>query len=394
MYKKVSVLLDNSSYSLWSLDRCLEMAPFFGSTLIGNHAYATRLHEGRFVQMEPGLPAKYQKEEELQKQRDIHASLIEKGLTIISDSYLDVFQHRCEAKKTPFERRMVEGKNYAMLVKDIEESSYDLVAMGVKGLGEVQTTEIGSVCERVARRIKVDTLITKNARPLKNGHLVVGIDGSGQSYAAMKTAIELSKKMDCRITALAVFDPDFHYKVFDSIAKVLSEEAGEIFKFKEQEKLHEEIIDSGLEKIYADNLELAENMAKKEGVEVHSKVLSGKPYDQILNWLGGKDISMLLIGKVGVHTDNGLDIGSNTENLLRNAPCNVLLVSRTEKPEVEEERLEDIEWTPEAIEMLNRVPGFVRNMVRGHMEGNARKAGKKVITDDMMKEARSKMMGM
>ncbi|MBI3793882.1 MAG: PCP reductase family protein [Nitrospinae bacterium] len=41
--------------------------------------------------------------------------------------------------------------------------------------------------------------------------------------------------------------------------------------------------------------------------------------------------------------------------------------------------------------MLERVPGFVRNMVRGHMEGNARKDGKRTVTLEMMEEARKKM---
>ncbi len=50
-----------------------------------------------------------------------------------------------------------------------------------------------------------------------------------------------------------------------------------------------------------------------------------------------------------------------------------------------------MEWTAEALEMLNRVPGFVRNLVRGHMEANSRKEGKTKITLEMMLEARKKM---
>lgn len=395
MYKNILALLDNSDYSLWGLDRAIELANELGSTIYGTHSYAARLHEERFIQMEPGLPERYQAPDELERQRQIHGELIEKGLGIISDSYLDVFQERCDAKGVPNKRRVMEGKNYSSLVKEIETNSYDLVTLGIRGLGEVKSSQVGSVCERVTRRVNTDVLIAKNGKTLNGGHIVVGIDGSQQSYAAMQTAIDFSKRFGCKVTALAVFDPEFHYRVFHNIAKVLSEEAGKVFKFKDQEKLHEEIIDSGLEKIYRDHLNSAMEMAAREGLTngnaAKSEVLSGKPFDAILNWIEGKDIALLMLGKVGVHYDEGLDIGSNSEFLFRHAPCNVLLVSRKTKPELVEEKGPEVEWTAEALEMLNRVPGFVRNLVRGHMEANSRKEGKTKITLEMMLEARKKM---
>ncbi len=395
MYKNIFTMLDNSSYSLWSVDFALELAKQFDSRVTGNHAYASKLHEDRFIQMEPGLPEKYQAPEEIQKQRDIHGSLIERGLELISDSFIDVFVERCEKKGIKnYKREMSEGKNYSVLVKDIKKADYDLVAMGACGLGEVESTQLGSVCERVNRRIKVDTVIMKNGTQVHDGHLVVGIDGSEESFSAMRAAIQFNKLFGCKITALSVFDPEFHYKVFDSIAKVLSEEAGKVFKFKEQEALHEEIIDSGLEKIYRDHLEQAIKMAKDEGVEIEAKVLSGKAYDEIIKWVKDKKIALLMVGRIGVHQDEGLDIGSNSENLLRNANCNLMLFSSKYTPaDLEQDPSDEVQWTEKALKMLDRVPSFVRKMVRGHIEANARKSGQKLITEEIMIKARKKMMG-
>ena len=148
MYKTIFVMLDNSDYSLWALDRSIDLAGQFGAKLVGAHVYAAKLHEDRFVQMEPGLPAEYQEPAKLQEQRDIHGELIEKGLRIISDSYLDVFQSRCDAREIPHSRKALEGRNYAELTREIKANCYDLVAMGARGLGEVPTTRLGSVCER------------------------------------------------------------------------------------------------------------------------------------------------------------------------------------------------------------------------------------------------------
>jgi nucleotide-binding universal stress UspA family protein len=391
MFQNILVMLDNSDYSLWAVDRSLDFARVFGAKLIGAHVYAAKLHERRFTQMEPGLPAEYQEPAKLQEQRDIHGELIEKGLKLISDSYLDVFMAKCKEHGVEGDGKTMEGRNYAELVKDISSNGYDLVAMGAKGLGEVPTSQIGSVCERVTRRINVDTLVMKAPMALKGGHVVVGIDGSEQSFAAMQSAIAMAKRLGAKVTALTVFDPEFHYKAFHSIAKVLSEEAGKIFRFDQQEKLHNEIIDSGLEKIYRDHLEKARAMAREEGVEPECHVLAGKPYDKILEWLGGKDVSLLILGKIGVHGSDELDIGSNAENLLRNAKCNVMLVSRRMKPAEPDAAQTPVNWDEDAIELLNRVPGFVRNMVRGHMEAQARRAGSARVTAAMMKQARQKM---
>ncbi|HRG70053.1 MAG TPA: SDR family NAD(P)-dependent oxidoreductase, partial [Thauera aminoaromatica] len=48
----------------------------------------------------------------------------------------------------------------------------------------------------------------------------------------------------------------------------LNEEAGKVFRFKEQEKLHEEVIDSGLAKIYQSHLDISREIAQAEQTDV------------------------------------------------------------------------------------------------------------------------------
>ena len=104
--------------------------------------------------------------------------------------------------------KMYDGKNYKVIADDINESDYDLVILGALGLGAVRDSMIGSVCERVTRRIKTDALVIKNTAPIEDqlaangngevghiagGHIVVAIDGSPESFAGLRTAIELGK---------------------------------------------------------------------------------------------------------------------------------------------------------------------------------------------------------
>ncbi|MBE9536417.1 MAG: universal stress protein [Proteobacteria bacterium] len=391
MYKKILVPLDSSKCSNAAIELALKLAKPFGSSVTGSHVYAAKLHDDRFRQMESGLPPKYQEEKELERQRDIHDDLITKGLEIISDSYAQHFETKATEAGVAFSNKSLEGKNYLEIVKDVESSDYDLVIIGALGLGAVRKSQIGSVCERVMRRIDRDLIIVREEGA--KGKYVVAIDGSTHSFAALLSAIALAEADNAEVEAIAAFDPDYHYTAFKSIENVLSEEAGKIFKFKEQEKLHEEIIDKGLAKIYQGHLETAAEMAKEKGVEIKTTLLSGKPFEEILKYVEKEAPALLLMGRIGFHAAPGLDIGSNTENCVRAAKCNVMVVSREiNPPQKEATPDEGLPWADEAEELLNRIPKMARGMVRKMVGEFALKKGCTEVTGDIMREARAKMM--
>lgn len=393
--KTILIPVDNSNYSNLAIEAGISLAKKFNSTLIGSHVYAARLHDQRFTQMESGLPPEYQEADELERQRKIHDSLITKGLQIISDSYLDHFENRCKTAGVPFQRKTMEGKNYTQIVKDIDESRYNLVIMGLLGLGALERSIIGSVTSRVVRRSKSDILIVKRKEDWDR-KIIVAVDGSPQSFAAVKICAALAKAFNCALEAVAVFDPQFHIVAFRSIAGVLSEEAGKIFRFKEQEKLHDEIIDKGLEKIYEGHLNNAKKAAKEEGLDINTALLSGRPFDKVLEYVERENPSLIAAGKVGYHTDNGLDLGSVTENLLIQSSCNLLIVTQKHTVEAAGRQeagagLQELPWTKEALSRLDRVPPFVRNMAKKAIIGYAVEKGYTEITEEVLQEAREKM---
>jgi len=394
-FKTILIPVDNSEHSNFAIDMGISLAKKFDSTLIGNHVYAARLHDQRFTQMESGLPPEYQEPQELKRQRNIHDSLITKGLQIISDSYLDYFEKKCREAGGLFERKALEGKNYSQIVKDINENNYNLVIMGSLGLGALKRSVIGSVTSRVARRSKSNILIVK--KPVDwNRKIIVAVDGSPQSFAAVKNCVTLSKIFNIPLLAVAVFDPQFHVVAFRSIAGVLSEEAGKIFRFKEQEKLHDEIIDKGLEKIYQGHLDNAKKIARDEGLEINTVLLSGRPFDKVLEYIEKENPSLVAVGKIGYHTDNGLDLGSMTENLLFQSQCNLLIVTeghrvKTVSSQQSAVTSKELPWTDAALSRLERVPPFARNMAKKAVTGYAIEKGYKEITEEVLLEARERM---
>ncbi|MDP6979786.1 MAG: universal stress protein [Myxococcota bacterium] len=392
-FQALLVAVDCSDHSNAATKQAVSLAEIWQGKLTGLHAFAAKLHDHRFKQMEGGLPEQYRKEEELEHQRDVHDDLITRGLELISDSYLDQTERACRDRGVAFERLGHEGRNYKVILDEAHGGSHDLLVLGSQGLGAVQSGVVGSVCERVARRTPIDTLVVKELdRKIGDGPILVCLDGSHQSFGGLLTALELGRRFDAPVHAIAVFDPYFHYVAFNRIADVLSDEAGEVFRFKEQEKLHEEIIDSGLAKIYQAHLRIAESIAGKEGEQVETVLKAGKPYDAILKHVAELQPGLLIMGKTGIHTNDELDIGGTTQHLLRMAPCNLWISLRTHVPDIETVAHETTSWTDEAEERMKRVPDFVRNMARMAILRYAQERGHTVVTASIVEEATAELM--
>ena len=394
MYKKIFVPVDNSEHSLSAVDMAVTLAGQFDSTVVASHAYAARMHDYRFKQMEYTLPEEYLIEEAMEKQRKIHDTLITMGLELISDSYLVVAEERCKAAGIPFEPKMYDGKNWKVIAEDIDESDYDLVIMGALGLGAVKDSTIGSVCERVTRRVRTDTLVIKNLDPetisvdrKPEGNIVVGIDGSPESFAGLRTALALGQKTGRQVEAVSVYDPYLHYAMFNSIVNVLTEKASKVFRFKEQEQLHEEVIDTGLAKIYQSHLDIARRIADEAEVDLKITLLDGKAFEKMLQYIRREEPWLLVLGRIGVHSDEDMDIGSNTENLLRQAPCNILLSSKRYVPPVDVSAEESMLWTEPATRLLNTAPDFARGIARTTIHRWAMERGHSVITRKIVEQA-------
>ena len=390
MYKHIYVPVDNSDFSNRAIDLAVELGKAFEARLTGIHVYAARLHDYRFKQMEYTLPEEYKDENELERQRKIHDSLIAMGLQLISESYLDVMAKKATDAGLTCERKMIDGKHYKVLIDDTKASDYDLVIMGALGMGAVKDSQLGSVTERYVRHVDRDTLVVRSPDALKDaqGAIVVCVDGSPQSFHGLKLGIALSKALGRPLQAVGVYDPYLHYAMFNGIVGVLNEKASKIFRFKEQEQLHEEIIDTGLAKIYQSHLEIGRKLAADDGIELGITLLDGKCFEKILTFARKEQPWLLIMGRVGVHSEeNETDLGSNTENLLRLAPCNVLLTGGTFYPPLDVKAEEIISWTEEAEARMERVPPQVKGVARTALLRYAIEQGHTVITNKVIDEA-------
>src|SRR4029079_14384415 len=321
MYKSIYVPVDNSDHSNRAVACAVTLGKTFTAKLAGCHVYAAGLHDYRFRQMEYTLPEEYIDEVELERQRKIHDSLITMGLKLISDSYLDGMSGLCRDWGIEFEPRMMDGKHHVEILKDLDGSEYDLVMIGALGIGRSRDSVLGSVCERVAQRADRDVWVVKHIPEpdeAERDTILVGIDGSPQSFGALMTAIDLARAFGKKVETIAVYDPYLHYSVFNGIVNVLTEQAAKVFRFEEQNQLHEEIIDTGLAQIYQSHLEVSERIAREERLASKKTLLDGKPFQKILDHARNTNPWLIVVGRIGVHSPKDeTGVGSHDEENLR-----------------------------------------------------------------------------
>src|SRR5260370_3452424 len=123
VYREIFVPVDNSQHSDWAGERAMELCRQSDGQITGTQVYAARLHDVRFRQLETGLPARFQTPDEIKKQRKIHDKLIEKGLQLIADSFLDRLGQRCQAAGVGLTRQLLEGINYEEVVNEVNRGA-------------------------------------------------------------------------------------------------------------------------------------------------------------------------------------------------------------------------------------------------------------------------------
>ncbi len=396
MYKSIYVPVDNSDLSNRAVTCALGLGKAYSAKLVGCHVYAAKLHDYRFRQMEYTLPEEYIDEVELERQRKIHDSLITMGLKLISDSYLDGMSRLCGESGLEFEPRMMDGKHHIEILKDLAGSQHDLVVIGALGIGRARDSVIGSVCERVARQSDRDLWVVKHVPEpgeAERDTILVGVDGSPQSFGALMTAFDLARTFGKKVEAIAVYDPYLHYSVFNGIVGVLTEKAAKVFRFEEQNQLHEEIIDTGLAQIYQSHLEVGERMGSEAGIAIKKTLLDGKPFQKILDHARKTNPWLIVLGRIGVHSPKDeTELGSNTENILRAAACDVLLSTRLVVPRLDVRAEETIRWTPEAEARMTHVPEQVKGIARTGVLRLALEKGHSVVTSAVIDEAMDRFM--
>lgn len=397
LYQTILISVDNSEHSRYAEELGLIFGKALNAKITGLHVYSGMFHQFRFKILEEHLPNKYQKEEVLDYQRKIHSVLIERGLELISLEYMKHLNDACHQSGILFEEKLVDGKNSDAIIE--QANTHDIVMMGALGIGSVPGfSTLGSNTRRVLQSVDSDVFIVRKKCDIKN--IIVGIDGSDYSFKVLEHAAQLATHFDAKLHVFSCYNPGLHRVVFQSLANVLSDEAGKVFKFREQEQLHNQVIDHSLENLYQEHLEKSRIITEQYHVPVSTELLKGKPYIKLNEKATEIDADLLIVGRFGMHRGQKERIGSNAERTVELAKTNVLVVSleknnRTHNSASDSyqninEHMEKLIWNDDAKKRLENIPSFARPMAILAIERYAREKGINLITPDIMRAARGR----
>jgi len=397
MYRHIAVAVDNSadaSHAEAGAVALARAAP--GAEITGYHVYSGIFHGLRFQALETYLPEEYRTAETLEYQRRIHSVLIGRGLEVISSEYLKRLREACGSGQIPFREVLSDGKRSDLLCGATAE--HDLMVMGAQGIGRIDGAGgLGSTTERVLRDASCDLLVTR--APFSARKILVGIDGSAESFAALGRAIDLGKVSGAELTLLAAVNPALHREVFRLLSGVLSREAGEVFRFREQEDLHNRIIDVSLSDLYRGHLQRGVLQAAEAGLPCRTVLGEGPAWHALCTGAGKGGHDLVVVGRFGMHRGPRDRIGSNAVRVAERAPGNVLVVGAAggagagslppqATPAVDASPGAALHWDDEAKEKIGRIPSFARPMALLAIERYAREQGIDRITPAVMDAAR------
>ncbi len=142
--------------------------------------------------------------------------------------------------------------------------------------------------------------------------ILVPTDFSDYSDLALKRALDLAEACEAKIylTYVALDAPD----VF-KLSKYIVEG---------QKKIQEEL-EKQSEKYFKEQIA---KFPEAEKAEIETKVLSGSPYKEILDYQKKIKADMVVIGTHGDTPFEGFFFGSTSSKIIRHATCSVLIVRK------------------------------------------------------------------
>ncbi len=135
--------------------------------------------------------------------------------------------------------------------------------------------------------------------------ILIANDGSAGAKLALKVAIDLAKKYGAELHSISVEEGVPHYAATIGEVEEYKREANGFFK-----KINDEAVGT----------------AKKEGVELKTKVIAGHEVETIVNYAKEGEFDLLVIGFMGHSKIFGRVWGSTSQNLTKLAPCTVVVV--------------------------------------------------------------------
>jgi nucleotide-binding universal stress UspA family protein len=228
-------------------------------------------------------------------------------------------------------REVAESASTAIL-ETIEIEEFELVAVGFRGTsGIIEEFMLGSVSRAIVHSAPIPVLVVKSGvtadepanrspGPLtKHMHVLVACDGTPLASRIAAVLDRLSWPEETRGWVLTVAQPMFIHELPDWVKIERDPDVAAMASAWQQE--HQANINAARADLEKFRDMLPDCFAKEEPL-----VVEGRPAEEILKQIRALAIDLAVVGSGGSGTVRRLLLGSTSEQVLREAPCSVLVV--------------------------------------------------------------------
>ena len=212
-----------------------------------------------------------------------------------------------------------------------EELPADLVVMGTHGRGGFERLLLGSVTEKVLRKVEASVLTvrsdggTKCLAPGRISRILCATDVTGASASTITFALSLAAECQASLTFLHVVDN-------------LPPATGVEYPIMvDTEPLRRELIDLARKSLHE-----AVSDEARVWCDVSERVEAGTPYQRILEVATQEGSDLIVLGSHGRDTVGSMLFGSTSQHVVRAAHCPVLAVRPSRRVKVTATGFEEV----------------------------------------------------
>lgn len=216
------------------------------------------------------------------------------------------------------------GNTIERITEVAEIKEMNLIIMGEGNQAENEHFKLGSTTERMMQKNEIPLMVVKNepVKPLKK--ILCPVDFSESSKRALANAIFLSNRLGAQLTIMNVFTP---VEVFSYWINVDNKKENQLQLQQQKSEFDHFLKDIHINK------------------ELHKvKIAQGEPEEEILKEIKNQGIDLLMMGTTGKTGLSKIFLGSVTEKVTREVPCNFIVTNEAEiSNEIFESNLKTIE---------------------------------------------------
>jgi nucleotide-binding universal stress UspA family protein len=202
------------------------------------------------------------------------------------------------------------GKPFIEIIQVAKEKKVDLLAVGTQGRAGMDRVILGSVAERIVRKAGCPVMVIRGKKYVGFKRIIVPIDLSDCSRKALEYAAATARAHKSKLTILHVYEASFVEPYVNAANS--EEEANEIIK--EINQANESKYDEFLKTI------------DLSGVEYEKLLKKGIPETDIVEIAMEQQANLIVMGTHGRSGIKHILIGSTAEEVVRNAPCDIVVV--------------------------------------------------------------------